>query len=105
MISDPGSVVFKLVPPKAMKEKKNKIGKKSCGVAVCQFTLNCSPWFPVFLCPFMLSIVSKMVNVSTFMSTTLNQTDPKRTFCYIGCNFACLAAPSPVTGGAPPGDV
>lgn len=76
MISDPG-LWFKVVPPKAMTENKIKSLRK--GVAL-QFILNCSPWFPVHLCPFMLSIVSKMVNVSTFMSTTLDQTDPKRTF-------------------------
>lgn len=94
--------------------------KKRRGVAVCQFILNCSPWFPVFLCPFMLSIVSKMVNVSTFMSTTLNQTDPKRTFatllatCMSGgnvperevrgqvtyrCHLSCRAQGFPWNGG------
>lgn len=62
---------------KHLKLELKKTKTLRCGVAVCQF-LNCSPWFPVFWCPFMLSIVSKMVNVSTFMSTTLNQNRSKR---------------------------
>lgn len=53
----------------------------------------------LLVCPFMLSIVSKMVNVSTFMSTTLNQTEPKKqkkkNILLHYLQLACLEAPSP----------
>lgn len=46
------------------------------------------------LCPFMLSIVSKMENVSTFMSTTLNQTDPKKRRTFATLFATCMSGGS-----------
>lgn len=47
----------------------------------------------LLFCPFMLSIVSKMANGSTFFkSTTLNQADPKEHLLHC-LRLACLATP------------
>lgn len=68
---------YKSLPPKAVTRT------RGCGVAVhfeLFFLVSC-----VFLS--LHAIVSKMVNVSTFMSTTLDRTDPKKNICYIVCNL------------------
>lgn len=62
------------------------------------------------MCPFMLSIVSEkeintnLVTVSTFMSTTLNETDPKKgtlATSFATYTFSCVLE----RGGARPDDV
>lgn len=79
-----------------LKLRRTKISEKRVGVAVCRFIFNGFPWFLVFFVSLhAFHSVRKMVK-STFLSTTLNITDPKKKKNLLHLlQLACLVAASP----------
>lgn len=80
-----------------LKVRRTKISERRVGFAVCRFIFNGFPWFLVFFVSLhAFHSVRKMVK-STFLSTTLNITDPKKTKHFATSFATCMS------GGGVPG--